>query len=164
VRLQFWFGPLHLLVNSAGVMACPQSSTADGWELQFATHHLGHFALATGLRGALAAGASSVGEVRIVSVSSSGHQISPVIFDDLHFLFRPYDPWLVYGQSKPAKRTVRRGSDQAWRAEGSPLTPRPRQRRPAPEPAHRPAPPPPRRPVEQHLAGQVQDVAELGQT
>ncbi|MDT7678257.1 MAG: hypothetical protein QOD82_6159, partial [Pseudonocardiales bacterium] len=48
MRLQFWFGPLHLLVNSAGVMACPQSSTADGWELQFATHHLGHFALATG--------------------------------------------------------------------------------------------------------------------
>jgi hypothetical protein len=46
-------------------------------------------------------------------VSSSGHQLSPVIFDDLHFLFRPYDPWLVYGQSKIAKRTVRRGSDPA---------------------------------------------------
>jgi hypothetical protein len=65
------------------------------------------------LGGALTAGASSVGEVRIVSVSSSGHQLSPVIFDDLHFLFRPYDPWLVYGQSKTAKRTVRRGSDPA---------------------------------------------------
>jgi NAD(P)-dependent dehydrogenase (short-subunit alcohol dehydrogenase family) len=90
-----WAGPLHLLVNNAGVMACPQSYTPDGWELQFATNHLGHFALATGLCGALAAGASSVGEARIVSVSSSGHQLSPVIFDDLHFAFRPYDPWLA---------------------------------------------------------------------
>jgi hypothetical protein len=97
-----WDGPLHLLVNNAGVMACPETYPPEGWELQFATNHLGHFALATGLHGALTAGASSVGEARIVSVSSSGHFRSPVIFDDLHFRFREYDPVLAYGQSKTA--------------------------------------------------------------
>ena len=76
-----WEGPLHILINNAGVMACPESRTPSGWELQLATNHLGHFALAIGLHRALAAG----GGARIVSVSSSGHQISPVIFDDLHF-------------------------------------------------------------------------------
>jgi len=91
-----WDGPLHVLVNNAGVMACPEERTGAGWELQFATNHLGHFALTIGLHRALAAD----GAARIVSVSSSGHQLSPVIFDDLHFVFRPYDPWLAYGQSK----------------------------------------------------------------
>jgi NAD(P)-dependent dehydrogenase (short-subunit alcohol dehydrogenase family) len=113
-----WVGPLHLLVNNAGVMVCPQTYTPEGWELQFATNHLGHFALATGLRGALAAGASSVGEVRIVSVSSSGHQLSPVIFDDLHFAFRPYDPWLAYGQSKTANVLFAVEATRRWAKEG----------------------------------------------
>ncbi|MDT7620665.1 MAG: hypothetical protein QOF99_1566 [Pseudonocardiales bacterium] len=113
-----WVGPLHLLVNNAGVMACPPTYTPEGWELQFATNHLGHFALATGLRGALAAGASSVGEVRIVSVSSSGHQLSPVIFDDLHFAFRPYDPWLAYGQSKTANVLFAVEATRRWVKEG----------------------------------------------
>ncbi|MDT7569519.1 MAG: hypothetical protein QOG76_8143 [Pseudonocardiales bacterium] len=113
-----WVGPLHLLVNNAGVMACPQTYTPEGWELQFATNHLGHFTLATGLRGALAAGASSVGEVRIVSVSSSGHQLSPVIFDDLHFAFRPYDPWLAYGQSKTANVLFAVEATRRWAKEG----------------------------------------------
>jgi len=65
-----WDGPLHVLVNNAGVMACPEERTAAGWELQFATNHLGHFALAVGLHSALAAD----GSARIVSVSSSGHR------------------------------------------------------------------------------------------
>jgi NAD(P)-dependent dehydrogenase (short-subunit alcohol dehydrogenase family) len=65
---------------------------------QFATNHLGHFALATGLHDALAAD----GNARVVVVSSSGHQRSPVVWDDVHFAFRPYDPWLAYGQSKTA--------------------------------------------------------------
>ncbi|MGW8701603.1 SDR family NAD(P)-dependent oxidoreductase [Streptomyces eurythermus] len=93
-----WQGPLHVLVNNAGVMACPEQYTAQGWEWQFATNHLGHFALATGLRGALAA----AGNARIVVVSSTGHQQSPVMWDDVNFAFRPYDPWLAYGQSKTA--------------------------------------------------------------
>ena len=77
-----WDGPLDVLVNNAGVMACPETRTPQGWELQFATNHLGHFALATGLHRALAA----AGGARIVSVSSRAHLRSPVIFDDIHFL------------------------------------------------------------------------------
>jgi NAD(P)-dependent dehydrogenase (short-subunit alcohol dehydrogenase family) len=91
-----WDGPLHILVSNAGVMAAPLTRTAPGWELQFATNHLGHFALATGLHGALAA----AGNARVVSVSSSAHRRSPVVFEDIHFRERPYDPWLAYGQSK----------------------------------------------------------------
>ncbi|MFJ8310981.1 MULTISPECIES: SDR family NAD(P)-dependent oxidoreductase [unclassified Streptomyces] len=93
-----WRGPLHVLVNNAGVMACPERYTDQGWEWQFATNHLGHFALATGLHDALAAD----GAARIVAVSSSGHQLSPIVWDDVNFAFRRYDPWLAYGQSKTA--------------------------------------------------------------
>jgi NAD(P)-dependent dehydrogenase (short-subunit alcohol dehydrogenase family) len=93
-----WTGPLHVLVNNAGIMAPPLTRTPEGWELQFATNHLGHFALALGLRAALAAD----GAGRIVAVSSGAHRRSPVVFDDIHFERRPYDPWLAYGQSKTA--------------------------------------------------------------
>ena len=75
-----WDGPLHIVVNNAGVMACPERYTAQGWEWQFATNHLGHFALATGLRPALAAD----GSARVVVVSSSGHQLSPVVCSPPH--------------------------------------------------------------------------------
>ncbi|MBM9503190.1 SDR family NAD(P)-dependent oxidoreductase [Actinacidiphila acididurans] len=93
-----WQGPLHILVNNAGVMACPEQYTAQGWEWQFAINHLGHFALTTGLYDALAAD----GNARVVVVSSTGHQQSPVVWDDVNFAFRRYDPWLAYGQSKTA--------------------------------------------------------------
>ena len=109
-----WDGPLHVLVNNAGVMACPEERTAAGWELQFGANHLGHFALATGLHTALAAD----GAARIVSVSSSGHQLSPVIFDDLHFVFRPYDPWLAYGQSKTANVLFAVEATRRWAGDG----------------------------------------------
>jgi NAD(P)-dependent dehydrogenase (short-subunit alcohol dehydrogenase family) len=93
-----WDDVLHILVNNAGVMASPLTRTDDGWELQFATNHLGHFALATGLYPALAAADGA----RVVSVSSSAHLRSPVVFEDIHFNERAYDPWLAYGQSKTA--------------------------------------------------------------
>jgi NAD(P)-dependent dehydrogenase (short-subunit alcohol dehydrogenase family) len=109
-----WDGPLHVVVNNAGVMACPETRTPLGWELQFATNHLGHFALATGLHDALAAD----GAARIVAVSSSGHQASPVIFDDLNFLFRPYDPWLAYGQSKTANVLFAVEATRRWADDG----------------------------------------------
>lgn len=89
---------LNILVNNAGVMACPFAHTAEGYELQFASNHLGHFLLACLLVHALRRGAPS----RIISVSSGGHRASPVVFDDLHFERRPYDKWLAYGQSKTA--------------------------------------------------------------
>ncbi|GAA5174754.1 SDR family NAD(P)-dependent oxidoreductase [Pseudonocardia eucalypti] len=109
-----WDGPLHVLVNNAGVMACPEQRTAAGWEMQLATNHLGHFALALGLHRALA----SDGAARVVSVSSSGHQLSPLIFDDPHFLFRPYDPWLAYGQSKTANVLFAVEATRRWARDG----------------------------------------------
>lgn len=91
--------PLHILVNSAGIMALPQlERDARGYELQFATNHLGHFQLVRGLLPALRA----AGGARVVSVSSLGHRRSPLRFDDPHFNHGAYDPWLAYGQSKTA--------------------------------------------------------------
>jgi NAD(P)-dependent dehydrogenase (short-subunit alcohol dehydrogenase family) len=110
-----WEGPLHMLVNNAGVMAIPELRlTPEGWELQFATNHLGHFALALGLYDALAAGAPA----RIVAVSSSANLLSPVVFDDIHFAFRPYDPVLAYGQSKTAEVLFAVSVSARWAAEG----------------------------------------------
>lgn len=109
-----WRSPLHILINNAGVMAMPETRTPEGWEMQFAVNHLGHFALALGLHSALAA----AGGARIVSVSSSAHMRSPVIFDDPHFRFRQYDPWLAYGQSKTANVLFAVGATARWAAEG----------------------------------------------
>jgi NAD(P)-dependent dehydrogenase (short-subunit alcohol dehydrogenase family) len=109
-----WEGPLHILVNNAGVMACPEQYTAEGWEMQFATNHLGHFALALGLHPALAA----AGTARIVVVSSAAHMLSPVIFDDIHFRFRSYDPRLAYAQSKTADILFAVGATRQWRRDG----------------------------------------------
>jgi NAD(P)-dependent dehydrogenase (short-subunit alcohol dehydrogenase family) len=93
-----WDGPLHILVDNAGIMATPELSTPQGWELQFATNHLGHFALTTGLYDALAA----AGGARVVVVSSVGHINGEVLFDDINFERHPYDPWAAYSQSKTA--------------------------------------------------------------
>jgi NAD(P)-dependent dehydrogenase (short-subunit alcohol dehydrogenase family) len=109
-----WRGPLHILVNNAGLMASPEARTDDGWELQFATNHLGHFALALGLHPALAA----AGGARIVSVSSSGHLWSPVVFDDINFRFRPYDPQLAYGQSKTSVVSFAVEATARWHEQG----------------------------------------------
>jgi NAD(P)-dependent dehydrogenase (short-subunit alcohol dehydrogenase family) len=109
-----WDGPLHILINNAGVMASPLMRTPEGWEMQFATNHLGHFALANGLHGALAA----AGGARIVSVSSSAHLRSPVVFDDIHFREREYEPWLAYGQSKTANVLFAVEATKRWAADG----------------------------------------------
>jgi NAD(P)-dependent dehydrogenase (short-subunit alcohol dehydrogenase family) len=109
-----WDGPLHILVNNAGVMAIPELRlNADGLELQFATNHVGHFALAAGLHGAMAAEGA-----RIVSVSSSGHLRSPVIFDDLNFAFRDYEGFLAYGQSKTANVLFAVAATARWARDG----------------------------------------------
>ena len=109
-----WTGPLHILVNNAGVMMTPETYTPQGWELQFATNHLGHFALALGLHPALAAD----GAARIVSVSSSGHGNSPVVFDDLFFDRRPSDPGSAYGQSKTAQVLFAVEATTRWASDG----------------------------------------------
>ncbi len=90
--------PLHLLVNSAGIMASPLVRDARGYESQFATNHLGHFQLVAKLWPALL----KAGGARIVNVSSWGHRFSPVVFEDPNFEHRNYEPWSAYGQSKTA--------------------------------------------------------------
>ncbi|GIF68983.1 oxidoreductase [Asanoa ishikariensis] len=110
-----WTGPLHILINNAGIMALPElHRTAEGWELQFATNHLGHFALATGLHRALAA----AGGARVVAVSSNGHRTSPVVFGDINFTSRAYDPWLAYGQSKTANVLFAVEAASRWADDG----------------------------------------------
>jgi NAD(P)-dependent dehydrogenase (short-subunit alcohol dehydrogenase family) len=106
---------LHILVNNAGVMALPKlTRTAAGYEMQFATNHLGHFALTTGLHGCLAAADGA----RVVAVSSIGHLFGPVVFDDLHYRFRPYDQWTSYGQSKSAIVLFAVAAAQRWPGDG----------------------------------------------
>jgi len=109
--------PVSILVNSAGIMATPETRDADGHEAQFATNHLGHFRLTLGLWPALVA----AGGARVVSVSSRGHQISGIDFEDIDFRVRPYDKWVAYGQSKTANALFamaldRRGRSHAIRA------------------------------------------------
>ncbi|MEU5526883.1 SDR family NAD(P)-dependent oxidoreductase [Micromonospora chersina] len=109
-----WDGPLHMLVNNAGIMASPEMRTEQGWEMQFATNHLGHFALAAGLYRSLAAAEGA----RIVSVSSAAHLRSPVVFEDIHFRQRPYDPWEAYGQSKTANVLFAVDATRRWADDG----------------------------------------------
>ena len=110
-----WSGPLHILVCNAGIMAVPElTRTVQGHELQFATNYLGHFALAAGLREALAA----AGRARIVSLSSSAHLYSPVVFGDLDFRFRPYDPRQAYAESKTATVLLAVETTRRWAGDG----------------------------------------------
>ena len=88
-----WQGPLHILINNAGVMAIPRSLTQDGFETQFGVNHLGHFAL-TGLL------LPRITD-RVVTVSSTAHRMGRIRLDDLNW-HRRYSPWLAYGQSKLA--------------------------------------------------------------
>jgi NAD(P)-dependent dehydrogenase (short-subunit alcohol dehydrogenase family) len=110
-----WRGPLHILINNAGIMAVPEvQRTPQGYEIQFATNFLGHFALTTGLRGAL----ESAHGARVVCVSSNAHMYSPVLFDDPHFRFIPYTPFVAYGQSKTADILLAVEITRLWSAKG----------------------------------------------
>ncbi|MDX8054287.1 SDR family NAD(P)-dependent oxidoreductase [Lentzea sp. BCCO 10_0798] len=108
-----WDGPLHLLINNAGVMATPLTRTPEGWELQFATNHFGHFTLTLGLFDALRAEGA-----RVVNVSSAGHLSSPVVFEDIHFERREYDRWQAYGQSKTANVLFGVEAGRRWSGDG----------------------------------------------
>ncbi|MFF8731016.1 oxidoreductase [Streptomyces sp. NPDC015171] len=106
--------PLHILVNSAGIMAPPLARDARGYESQFATNHLGHFQLAARLWPALVA----AGGARVVAVSSRGIRFAGVDFDDPHFEHRPYEPFVAYGQSKTANALYAVELDRRGRAAG----------------------------------------------
>ena len=100
---------LDILINNAAIMACPLTRSPQGWEAQFATNHLGHFALTTALLPALQKAARKTGDARVVSLSSSGHKISGVEFDDIHFERREYNKWKAYGQAKSANALMALG-------------------------------------------------------
>ena len=89
---------LNVLINNAGIMACPKGQTEDGFELQFGTNHLGHFFLSTLLLNALKKGAPS----RVVALSSAAHRVSELNLEDPHFENREYNNFVSYGQSKTA--------------------------------------------------------------
>lgn len=94
---------LNILINNAGIMACPQGVTKDGFELQFGTNHLGHFLLFHLLKPALLAAATPTSPSRIITVSSSAHRnCSALPFDDVDFSKSPYNPWIAYARSKLA--------------------------------------------------------------
>ncbi|MBT2501056.1 SDR family NAD(P)-dependent oxidoreductase [Curtobacterium sp. ISL-83] len=111
-----WTGPLDLLVNNAGVMMIQDlTRNADGREMQFATNHLGHFDLTTRLHDALASASDGA---RVVVVSSSGHLFGPVVFDDVDYRFRIYDPVSAYAQSKTAEILFAVGATERWADDG----------------------------------------------
>lgn len=87
---------VDFMIDNAGIMACPETRVGPGWEAQFATNHLGHFALVNRLWPAIAPGGA-----RVVSVSSRGHHFSGIRWDDVHWR-RGYDKWEAYGQAKTA--------------------------------------------------------------
>ncbi len=113
-----WSGPLHILVNNAGVMASPLMRTAQGYEMQIGANHLGHFLLTTLLASSLEAGGKAGKPARVVSLSSIGHRRSDIRWDDPHFRTGDYDKWVSYGQSKTANALFAVGATQKWKDRG----------------------------------------------
>ncbi|MEV6130272.1 SDR family NAD(P)-dependent oxidoreductase [Streptomyces violaceusniger] len=103
---------LDIVIDSAGIMACPETRVGPGWEAQFATNHLGHFALVNRLWPAIEPGGA-----RVVSVSSTGHHASPVRWDDVHWR-HGYDKWEAYGQAKTANALFAVHLDRLGRERG----------------------------------------------
>lgn len=105
---------LHLLINNAGIMACPLTRVGKDWEAQFGTNHLGHLVLYQNLLPALRA----AGGARVVALSSTGHVRSDVIWDDPNYTARAYDKWEAYGQSKSANALFALGVDLREKGNG----------------------------------------------
>jgi NAD(P)-dependent dehydrogenase (short-subunit alcohol dehydrogenase family) len=108
-----WAADVSLLINNAGVMVPPLSRTADGFELQFGTNHLGHFALTNLLLPDITG--------RVVTVSSTGHRMGTIDFDDLNWERRRYNAWRAYGQSKLANLLFTAELQRRLEAAGSPV-------------------------------------------
>jgi NAD(P)-dependent dehydrogenase (short-subunit alcohol dehydrogenase family) len=105
---------LDVLIGNAGVMACPQGTTADGFEMQFGTNHLGHFLLIQLLTPSLVA----AGGARVVLLTSAGHRFGDVDLEDPNFEHQPYDAWVAYGRAKTANVLCAVGLDQRLRDQG----------------------------------------------
>ena len=96
------FKILDLLINNAGIMACPESRIGNDWESQFAINHIGHFLLTRELMDVMADNQGA----RFVSLSSSAHSLTGILWEDIHFKKNPYDKWMAYGQSKTASSLI----------------------------------------------------------
>ena len=108
------YDSLDLLINNAGVMACPFDRTEDGFELQFGSNHIGHFYFTSLIMPTLL----KSGNARIVSLSSMGHRASPIVFDDINYENRPYEKWQAYGQAKTANALFAVGLNNRFSAKG----------------------------------------------
>ena len=110
---------LDLLINNAGIMACPLTRVGPGWEQQFGVNHLGHFALAQALMPLLEKTASEPGsDVRVVALASTGHKIGGIRWDDPHWESGEYDKWQAYGQAKTANALFAVGMNARLAAHG----------------------------------------------
>ncbi len=106
--------PLHILINNAGIMACPETRVGPGWEAQFGVNHLGHMALTLGLLPALRRAQGA----RVIALSSTAHIITDIHWDDIHFGSHPYEKWAAYGQSKTADALFANALDRREAANG----------------------------------------------
>ena len=109
--------PLHLLINNAGIMATPHRTTAQGFESQFGTNHLGHFVLFAHLLPALEK-AGTNGGARVVALSSTGHRISDVDLEDPNFETSDYHKWVAYGRAKTANALFALEVDKRYQGKG----------------------------------------------
>ena len=109
---------LNVLVCNAGVMATPEGRTADGFETQFGTCHLGHFLLFSLLRDALLSSSSPTFHSRVVTVSSVGHRAGGVLIGDYNFEKTAYEPWRAYGQAKTANIYMANEIERRYGAKG----------------------------------------------
>jgi NAD(P)-dependent dehydrogenase (short-subunit alcohol dehydrogenase family) len=91
-------GQLDIVINNAGIMACPETRVGPGWEAQFGTNHLGHMAMVLGLMDLI----TRTEGARVVALSSTGHKLSDIRWDDVHYHSGAYEKWPAYGQSKTA--------------------------------------------------------------
>jgi NAD(P)-dependent dehydrogenase (short-subunit alcohol dehydrogenase family) len=105
---------LDLLVNNAGIMACPLARVGPGWESQFGVNHMGHFALTQGLMPLVRQSPNP----RVVSLSSTGHKISDILWDDIDFTDAPYNKWQAYGQAKTANALFANALSRRLQADG----------------------------------------------
>lgn len=113
-EILLYHSEIQLLINNAGVMACPLMRTAQDFEMQFGTNHLGHFLFTGLLAPALIEGAPG----RVVNLSSAGHKFAPFNFTDPNYHDREYDKWQAYGESKTANILFTVGLDERTRERG----------------------------------------------
>jgi len=105
---------IDLLINNAGIMACPEARVGPGWESQFGVNHMGHFALTQ----ALMPGLTSQAGTRVVALSSTAHKICGIRWDDIQFNETPYEKWHAYGQAKTANALFANALSRRLRASG----------------------------------------------